>query len=99
MDIHRQSSGSFDRLDNHRPHRDVGNKSPVHDIHVNPVCTGGFNRLHFHAELGEICGEDGRCDLDVGHNAPTLITSFGHGLFYDEIAISSMLASWMDASG
>ena len=34
----------------------------VHDVDMDPVGAGGVDRAHLLAELGEIGGEDRRCD-------------------------------------
>ena len=57
MDIQKHVGGLPQGLDHRHPDADVGDKHPVHHIHMEPV--GGFYLLHVPAQVGKVGGEDG----------------------------------------
>ena len=68
VDFQRQAGDRAQRLDDERPHADVGDELAVHDVHVDAVGAGAFGLLDLLAQAGEVGGEDGRGDLhSVGH--------------------------------
>ena len=67
VDVERLRRMRAYRLHNRRPHRDVGDEMPVHDIDMDPVRAGRVDRADFFAKPGEIGGQDGRSDTDGLH--------------------------------
>ena len=51
-----------DRLHHIRPERDDRHEMAVHDVEMDPVGAGGFDRAHLLGELGEVGGQDRRGD-------------------------------------
>ena len=66
VNIDRELRSFADGAHHHRADRDVGHEAPIHDIDVNPVGTGGFDRLYLLGDSAEIGCEDGWGNLDHG---------------------------------
>ncbi|MPN55479.1 hypothetical protein SDC9_203161 [bioreactor metagenome] len=65
MHVDRGRGARADRFANQRTDGQVGNIMAVHHVKVNPVGPRGDDVGHFLAQLGEIGGQNARCN-DVG---------------------------------
>ncbi|VTR65137.1 hypothetical protein DESC_290207 [Desulfosarcina cetonica] len=54
MDIDGQLCCPANRFEHQGPHRNVGHKASIHDIHMNPVRTGGLHRADLVPQFGKI---------------------------------------------
>jgi len=54
MDIEGQFRNRANRLDNHWPYRNIGNKVPVHNVNMDVIGSGLFHRFHFLTEPRKI---------------------------------------------
>ncbi len=66
MDIERKLRVFADGRDDSRPERNVIDEMAVHDVEMQPVRAGFFGAMDLGFELGEVRGEDGRSDEDLG---------------------------------
>ena len=63
MHVQRQPGHGPDGLDHRDADGDIRHELAVHDVHMDVV--GGVDLPNVPLEIGEVGGENGRCDLDV----------------------------------
>lgn len=62
MNVDGQPGGGANGSHDERPHRDVRDEAPVHDVDVNPVGPGGLDRTNLFGEAAEVSRKNRRRD-------------------------------------